>query len=150
MTVQASPRLVFQTVCRIGGRQGYYAANWLWRVRGWIDRIVGGPGLHRGRRDENHVAFADAIDFWRVSRFEPEGRLQLRAEMRLPGEGLLEFEVSGPDPAGDTSLLTQTVVFKPRGWAGMAYWQGILPLHDVVFGGMIDGIRRAAEGNATS
>ena len=143
--VEADPRRVFETLCRIGGRQGYYAVNWLWWVRGWMDRLVGGPGLHRGRRDPNHVAFADVIDFWRVSRMEPGERLQLWAEMRLPGEAVLEFEVSARDRAGDTTRLTQTAIFKPRGLAGMAYWYGIMPLHGLVFGGMIDGIRRAAE-----
>jgi uncharacterized protein YbjT (DUF2867 family) len=143
--VEAHPQRVFETVCRIGGRQGYYAANWLWQVRGWMDRLVGGPGLHRGRCDPNHVAFADVIDFWRVSRMEPGERLQLRAEMRLPGEGVLEFEVSAGDRAGDTTKLTQTAIFEPRGLAGMAYWHAIMPLHGLVLGGMIDGIRRAAE-----
>ena len=143
--IDAPPQRVFEIVSRIGGRQGYFAANWLWQARGWMDRIVGGPGLHRGRRDPNDVAFGDAIDFWRVSRVEPQKRLQLRADMKVPGEALLEFEVSSNDESGDTSRLTQTARFKPKGLLGIVYWHAILPLHNIVFGGMIDGIRRVAE-----
>ncbi len=146
--IDAPPQRVFEIVSRIGGRQGYYAANWLWQARGWLDRIIGGPGLHRGRRDPNDVAFGDAIDFWRVSLVEPQKRLQLRADMKVPGEALLEFEVSTNDESGDTSRLTQTARFKPKGLLGIMYWRTILPLHDIVFGGMIDGIRHVAETTA--
>ncbi|UCC32395.1 MAG: SDR family oxidoreductase [Phycisphaerales bacterium] len=146
--VDAPPQRVFEAVCRIGGRQGYYSANWLWQVRGWMDRIVGGPGLHRGRRDPDRITVGSVIDFWRVSRLEPEKRLHLRAEMKVPGEALLEFEVSAGDGSSDTSRLTQTARFKPAGLPGIVYWLGIIPLHNIVFGGMIDGIRRAAETTA--
>lgn len=148
--IGASPQHVFQTVCRIGGHQGYYAANWLWRIRGWMDRILGGPGLHRGRRDPKHVGYGDAIDFWRVTRVEPDRLLRLQAEMKLPGQAMLEFEVSADGQTGDTSRLTQTALFKPDGLAGTAYWHSIIPLHSIVFGGMIAGIRRAAEGSPQS
>lgn len=104
--VDAPRQRVFEAVCRIGGRQGYYSADWLWHVRGWMDRILGGPGLHRGRRDPDRIAVGSVMDFWRVSRLEPERRLHLKAEMKLPGEALLKFEVSASDGSGDTTRVT--------------------------------------------
>jgi len=147
--IAASPAQVFRAVCRIGGGQGYYAADWLWRLRGVLDRLVGGPGLRRGRRDPEHVRYGEALDFWRVRALEPDRRLELRAEMKLPGEALLEFEVrpTPGDPA--RAQLTQTARFKPKGLAGLAYWYAVLPLHGFVFRGMLDGIRRTAEALAT-
>ncbi len=91
--IDAPEGVVYRAVCRIGGGQGYYAADWLWRARGWIDRLAGGPGLRRGRRDPKTVAFGEALDFWRVVGIEENRRLELRAEMKLPGEALLEFEI---------------------------------------------------------
>ncbi len=140
--VEAPPAAVFRAVCRIGGGNGWYAADLLWRVRGWLDRLVGGPGLRRGRRDSERLAYGDALDFWRVTGVEPGRRLELRAEMKLPGEALLEFEIAG---AGDRSRLSQTARFKPRGLAGLLYWFAVLPLHGIVFRGMLRGIRRTAE-----
>ena len=130
---------------RVGGGHGYYAANWLWHVRGFLDRLVGGPGLRRGRRDPVHVAYGDALDFWRVTGVEPDRRMELRAEMRLPGEALLSFEIEGDPDEPRRSYLTQTARFKPRGLLGLAYWYGVLPLHALVFHGMLRGIRRHAE-----
>jgi hypothetical protein len=133
----------------MGGGRGYYAADWLWQVRGWMDRLIGGPGLRRGRHDPNTLAYGEALDFWRVTRIEPNQRLELRAEMKLPGEAVLDFEVR---PAGSDArrcTLTQTARFKPKGLAGLAYWYAVLPLHGIVFDGMINGIRRAAEQSAS-
>jgi hypothetical protein len=139
--VKASPAAVFNAVCRIGGGNGWYAADLLWRIRGWIDRLVGGPGLRRGRRASEKLAYGDALDFWRVTAIEPEHRLELRAEMKLPGEALLAFKVSeGPEG----SVLTQTARFKPRGFLGLLYWWAIYPFHGMVFRGMLQGIRRSA------
>lgn len=144
-TIHASPENVYHAVCRIGGDQGYYAADWLWQLRGWLDLLVGGPGLRRGRRDPQHLAYGEALDFWRVTGIEPSRRLELRAEMRLPGEASLEFEIQ-PDNANPTrARLTQTARFKPKGLFGLAYWFAVLPLHALVFQGMLNGIRRAAE-----
>lgn len=142
--VAATAREVFQVVCGLGGRRGYYAADGLWRLRGWMDRLVGGPGLRRGRRHPQEVAFGDAVDFWRVTAVEPDRLLELRAEMKLPGEAVLSFEIA---PASETGCYTliQTARFKPRGLAGLAYWYAVAPLHGVVFNGMLQGIRRAAE-----
>jgi 3-oxoacyl-(acyl-carrier-protein) synthase III len=141
IVVEAAPLAVWRAVVRIGGGHGWYAAQWLWRVRGFLDRLVGGPGLRRGRRDADEVGYGEALDFWRVTGIDRGKRLSLRAEMKLPGEALLEFTVSSE--AGGTRL-TQTARFQPRGLAGLAYWYAVLPLHAVVFDGMLQGIRTAA------
>ncbi len=140
--VSASPERVFDAVCRLGGRNGWYAADLLWRIRGWIDRWAGGPGLRRGRRNSEKLAYGDALDFWRVTGIEPNRRLALRAEMKLPGEAELEFEVR-QDGAGST--LVQTARFKPRGLLGLLYWVAVYPFHGLVFRGMLEGVRRTAE-----
>ena len=145
LLVEAAPDAVYRAVVRIGGGQGWYAADWLWRVRGALDRLAGGPGLRRGRRHPEQVGYGEALDFWRVVAVEPGRRLALRAEMRLPGEALLEFTI---EPQGSGSLLTQTARFRPRGLAGLAYWYAVLPLHAVVFEGMLQGIARAARSRA--
>ncbi len=140
--IAAAPTDVFRSVCRIGGGNGWYAADLLWRLRGWLDRLVGGPGLRRGRRATEKISYGDALDFWRVTGIEHGKRLELRAEMKLPGEALLEFEIGA---TGDGSVLAQTARFKPRGLAGLLYWAAVFPFHAFVFRGMLEGIRRTAE-----
>jgi hypothetical protein len=108
-----------------------------------FDRFAGGPGLRRGRRHPSALAFGEALDFWRVTGHEAGRWLELRAEMRLPGEATLTFEVEAT--GADCCKLTQTARFKPRGLAGLAYWYAVAPLHGIVFHGMLQGIRRAAE-----
>jgi len=148
--VAAGSDEVFATLSRIGGETGWYGLDWLWRLRGVLDHLAGGPGLRRGRRHAERVAFGDAIDFWRVTGVEPGRRLALRAEMRLPGEALLEFVVEAvPGRAGRTRLV-QTARFAPRGLLGIAYWYAVLPFHGFVFGRMLEGIRRAAEALAAT
>jgi hypothetical protein len=143
MVVHASAESVFRAICRIGGGHGWYAADWLWRIRGFLDRMVGGPGLRRGRRSPETVAYGEALDFWRVTGIQPGRSLSLRAEMKLPGEALLEFRI---EPGGeDRCRLRQRALFKPRGLLGLAYWYAVAPLHHIVFAGMLRGIRRAAE-----
>lgn len=143
--VRASRDFVFRTICRIGGEHGYFGSDWLWRLRGALDRLVGGPGLRRGRRDPERIAYGEALDFWRVTRVEDGRCLELRAEMRLPGEATLTFDVM--DAPGTTMgvILRQTARFRPRGLAGLAYWYAVLPLHGIVFNRMLRGIRSAAE-----
>ncbi len=138
----ASPADAFRGIRRVGGGHGYYAADWLWHLRGALDRLVGGPGLRRGRRDPDEVGYGDALDFWRVTGFELDRRLELRAEMKLPGEASLAFDV---EPEGSGSRIVQTARFKPRGLLGLAYWYAVLPFHAVVFRGMLEGIRKEAE-----
>lgn len=143
--IATSADTVFRAVCKIGGGQGYYAADWLWRIRGGLDRLVGGPGLRRGRRSAQVVTYGEALDFWRVTGIQENRSLELRAEMKLPGEAQLSF---GIEPLGTETprcRLIQTARFKPRGLLGMAYWYAVLPLHRIVFSGMIQGIRRTAE-----
>lgn len=139
---------VFRAICRIGGGHGYYAADWLWRLRGWIDRLFGGPGLRRGRRGPETVSYGEALDFWRVTGIELDRRLELRAEMRLPGEASLEFEIQTHPGDERRCTIIQTARFKPRGLFGLAYWYAVLPLHGIVFSGMLKGIRHAAEGSS--
>jgi uncharacterized protein YbjT (DUF2867 family) len=134
------PPRAFAAVRRIGGRTGWYAHDWLWQLRGFLDLLVGGAGMRRGRRDPDRAAVGDTIDCWRVSRFVRDRSLRLAAEMRLPGRAWLEFEVS---PREGGSRLRQTAVFEPAGLMGLAYWYGIYPLHALVFRGMLQGIARA-------
>ena len=150
--VRASPRAVFDAVCRVGGGHGYYAADWLWHLRGWMDRLAGGPGLRRSRRHPERLGFGDALDFWRVTAVDPPRRLSLRAEMKLPGDALLEFEMepAAAGPGEAATLLVQTARFKPRGLAGLAYWYAVLPLHGYVFRGMLNGIRHQAEASESA
>lgn len=139
----ATPDAVFRALCRIGGDTGYFGAGALWKLRGLLDRCVGGPGLRRGRRDPNELRFGDAVDFWRVAEVEPARRLELVAEMRLPGDARLRWTLE-PRPGGRT-LVTQTAVFRPKGLLGLAYWWAVFPMHGFVFDGMLRGLCRTAE-----
>ncbi len=142
--VNASKDAVFDAACQIGGGKGYYAADWLWRLRGFMDRLVGGPGLRRGRRDATEIRYGESLDFWRVTGVERGRLLELRAEMKLPGVATLCFEIEPID--NERSRLRQTARFKPKGLLGLAYWYAVVPLHHIVFRGMLRGIARAAEG----
>ena len=137
-----SPAEAFAPIRRIGGRQGWYAFDRLWRARGFLDLLFGGVGLRRGRRDPETLAIGDTLDWWRVEGFEPDRRLLLRAEMKVPGRAWLDFEVEAT-PTG--SRIRQTAIFDPSGLAGLAYWYGIYPLHVAIFRGMLVGIARAAQ-----
>jgi uncharacterized protein YbjT (DUF2867 family) len=143
--VAVPPRYVFRAVCRLGGTHGWYTANILWRIRGWIDRLLGGPGLRRGRRDAETLAFGDAVDFWRVTGFEKGHLLELRAEMKVPGDAWLGFRIDPVDGAPERCKLVQEARFKPFGLAGIIYWYSVLPFHGFIFNGMINGIAKAAE-----
>jgi uncharacterized protein YbjT (DUF2867 family) len=140
--VAAPPDAVFAAVERIGGRTGWYYGDWLWTLRGWLDLLLGGVGMRRGRPDPDRLRVGDALDCWRVERVEAGARLRLAAEMRLPGRAWLEFEV---EPRDGGSVLRQTATFDPLGLGGLAYWYGIWPLHQLVFEGMLRGLARAAE-----
>ena len=139
--VNAPVEVAFAPIQRIGGQTGWYYGNWLWRLRGWLDLLVGGVGLRRGRRDAVDLHVGDPVDCWRVESLEPNRRLRLFAEMKLPGRAWLEFEVEQTE---NGSRIRQTAVFDPVGLTGLAYWYAIYPLHEVVFGGMLNGIANAA------
>jgi uncharacterized protein YbjT (DUF2867 family) len=138
----------FRPIERIGGDTGWYAMNWFWWLRGRLDRIRGGVGLRRGRRDPHNLRAGDAVDFWRVETVEPGRVLRLAAEMKMPGRLWLQFEVDG---CGDGAKLMQTTIFDPAGYVGRAYWYLLYPVHRWVFGRMLRGILRAARsGSATA
>lgn len=140
--IDAPPERVFAAVCRVGGGNGWYAADILWRIRGWMDMLVGGPGLRRGRRDPDHIEFGESLDFWRIIGIEQSRSLALRAEMKLPGVATLNFNLG---PIEQRTKLTMTARFRPRGVLGLVYWYSVFPFHSIVFGGMLRGIKRAAE-----
>ncbi len=137
-----SPPAAFAAVQRIGGRTGWYYGNWLWQLRGFLDLLVGGVGVRRGRRDPVNLRVGDALDFWRVEEFEPDRLLRLRAEMKVPGRAWLEFEVTGD---GEQSTVRQTAIFDPIGLFGLAYWYALYPLHQLVFAGMLRNLIKAAK-----
>lgn len=137
------PERVWTAVERIGGSAGWYSANLLWEVRGLLDRLVGGVGLRRGRRDPDHLLVGDCVDFWRVEEIDPPHLLRLRAEMKMPGLAWLEFVIDSRDGGG--SVLRQRAVFYPRGLTGHAYWWSVAPFHRFVFPAMAHNVVHQAE-----
>jgi uncharacterized protein YbjT (DUF2867 family) len=135
--VDAAPTAAFAPIRRIGGRSGWYYGRWLWELRALADRLIGGPGMRRGRSDQESVAVGHQIDFWRVVAFEPNRKLTLAAEMKMPGRAWLDFEV---EPNGAGSTIRQTAIFDPKGLFGLLYWYVSFPLHQIVFAGMLRGI----------
>jgi uncharacterized protein YbjT (DUF2867 family) len=146
LLVDAAVEDLWWAVEGIGGDRGWYSFPLAWGVRGLLDRLVGGVGLRRGRRDPDRLWVGDAVDFWRVEAIERPRLLRLRAEMRLPGLAWLEFTITdGPD--GGTEL-HQHALFLPRGLAGQVYWWAISPFHGIVFGSMIANLAKAAQARA--
>lgn len=139
--VDVPPERAFAPIARIGGSTGWYYGNALWRIRGFLDLLVGGVGMRRGRRDPENVSVGETLDFWRVESCEPGRRLRLAAEMKVPGRAWLEFEAV-PDATGTT--IHQTAVFDPIGLAGLLYWYSLVPVHGFIFGGMLREIARRA------
>lgn len=167
--VDAPHDVLWRVIEEIGGQGGWYSWSLAWRVRGLMDRVVGGPGLRRGRRDEHRLRVDDELDWWRVEAIEPGRRLLLRAEMRLPGLAWLELRVDdaaaeledatdpdapGPSPEDASgpgrTYFAQRALFHPHGLAGQLYWWSVKPFHGVVFGGMQRNIAEAAERAARS
>ena len=148
VVVDVPQAVAFAPVRRIGGATGWYFGHLLWSARGWLDRCLGGVGMTRGRRDAESCAVGDVIDGWTVEAYEPGRLLRLSADFKLPGRGWLEFEVT---PVGATrSRIRQTATFDPRGLLGRAYWYVSLPLHAVMFRGMLARIARRAVDSAAS
>jgi uncharacterized protein YbjT (DUF2867 family) len=140
--VNASTQDLWRVIEGIGGEHGWYSWSFAWALRGWLDRLFGGAGLRRGRRDPAHLYVGEALDFWRVEEITVGQLLRLRAEMKLPGTAWLELSV-GEDESG--TFYHQRALFQPRGLGGQAYWRMIAPFHGIVFGGMVRNIVRAAE-----
>jgi len=143
VSAASSARDLFTAVTAIGGATGWYYGNWLWKFRGWIDKLLGGPGLRRGRRHPSRLEVNDVVDFWVVENCVPDTQLLLRAEMRVRGWAWLEFRVTQRNV--ESSLLTQTAYYYPRGLWGIMYWYSIYPIHAIVFRGMSRAIARAAD-----
>jgi uncharacterized protein YbjT (DUF2867 family) len=136
-----APDDLFSTVCGIGGERGWLSGEWLWRIRGAMDRLVGGVGLRRGRRHPDRLRVGDPLDFWRVEALEPGRLLRLRAEMRLPGEAWLEWTVT---PTATGAHLEQRALFHPRGLYGRAYWLAVSPFHRLIFRPMAERLAAVA------
>ncbi len=143
--VNVPPEKAFEPIRCIGGDTGWYYADWLWDLRGFLDLLIGGVGVRRGRRDPEHAYIGDAIDFWRVQGYEQNKRLRLLAEMKLPARAWLTFDVEPEKDGG--SIIHQTVEYDPIGLWGILYWYLVYPLHIFIFPGMIRNIAKAAEKN---
>jgi uncharacterized protein YndB with AHSA1/START domain len=141
--VKARPEQVYAAFARIGGQSGWYYANWLWRLRALLDRLVGGVGMRRGRRNPKDVVQGDSLDWWRVEAVEKGRLMRLRAEMRLPGKGWLEFRVEPAD--GGETRLQQIAYFQPKGLFGLVYWYMLYPIHRLIFKGLVQAVARRAE-----
>ncbi|MBU0970648.1 MAG: SDR family oxidoreductase, partial [Proteobacteria bacterium] len=140
--VNGSARKLWPAVHKVGGRNGYYAADILWQIRGLMDVVAGGVGLNRGRRSKDRLQVGDALDFWRVLDVKPPSKLLLLAEMRTPGQALLEIRI---DPMGeDLCQITLLSRFLPKGLPGMAYWYLLYPFHQYIFTRMLRGMVKAA------
>ncbi len=139
--VRRSPAVSFGPIRRIGGRAGWYYADWLWRLRGFLDLLCGGVGMRKGRQNEEVPTVGATLDCWRVETFEADRRLRLAAEMKLPGRAWLEFEVEG---SNSHSTIRQTAIFDPLGIWGLMYWYALYPFHQFMFAGMLRGIVSAA------
>ena len=143
LEVNADAERVYKVFTGLGGRRGWFHSTNLWRLRGLLDRIMGGVGMRRGRRHPDELRAGDALDFWRVESVEPGRSLRLRAEMKVPGRAWLVFDVV-PDGVGRSRLM-QTAVFEPRGLFGVLYWYALYPVHQIVFSGLIRAIAKRAE-----
>jgi hypothetical protein len=141
VSVDADPADLWRVIEGIGGENGWYSFPLAWAVRGLLDRLVGGVGLRRGRRNRDHLYVGEALDFWRVEEIVPGELLRLRAEMRLPGAAWLELRVERTERGTE---FVQRALFHPRGLAGHLYWWSVAPFHGIVFGGMARNITGAA------
>jgi hypothetical protein len=140
-TIEAPIDVVWQLIEGIGGERGWYSLPLAWSLRGLLDRLVGGVGLRRGRRDRDRLVVGDAVDFWRVEAVERPTLLRLRAEMKLPGKAWLEFTITGDETAAS---LQQRALFIPHGLSGHLYWRALQSFHNLVFGSMIANVAAEA------
>jgi hypothetical protein len=141
--ITAPPTAAYRAFTGLGGDRGWLYFNWVWRLRGMVDRVVGGVGSRRGRRDANEVRVGDALDYWRVEAVEPDQSLLLRAEIKVPGRAWLRFDTVPIDSGG--SQLVQTAFFAPKGLFGILYWYTLYPIHSLIFSGLIRKLAQRAE-----
>jgi hypothetical protein len=132
-----SPKALFRSFCRVGGNNGWFRNNWMWRLRGFVDRILLGVGSSRGRKRHSFVELGEAIDLWRVEDLSENQRLLLRAEMKMPGQAWLEFRIIA---AAEKSGLIICAYFAPRGFCGHIYWYVFMPFHRIIFKNLIQQI----------
>lgn len=144
--VEAEKDRVFRVFTSLGGEKGWLAFEWAWKLRGILDRMVGGVGFRRGRRSADELRVGDALDFWRVEAIKENELLRLRAEMKVPGRAWLEFQVISEGK--NSTKLVQTAYFAPKGLFGLLYWYGLYPFHSLIFSSMIEYIAREAETTA--
>ena len=148
VSIRATPAEVWEQIERLGGKNGWYGADWLWSLRGFLDLLCGGIGMRRGDRERGPFYRGMEVDSWRVVSVTPHRELRLLAEMTLPGEGVLSFRLREMDSG--TTRLIQTAQFHPRGLGGMAYWALASPFHRFVFPGLLRGIERRTERRVVS
>ncbi len=139
----AAPEVVYNTFASLGGKDGWYFADWLWQMRGLLDRLVGGPGMQRGRRSMHEIQPGDVLDGYRVETVEAGHMIRLRNEMKAPGPAWMQFEAL--PGAYNKTMVIQTAFFEPHGLAGLAYWYGLYPFHQIIFNGLARAIVRRAE-----
>ena len=139
---RAQPGCLYAVLSRIGGKTGWYYANWLWKLRGAIDVLMGGVGLRRGRRDPEQLRAGDVVDCWRVEKIVPNNLIRFSAEMKLPGRAWLEFKI---EKVESKTILKQIALFDPIGLTGLLYWYALYPLHQLIFSGMIKRITEACD-----
>ncbi len=143
LETSAEPETVYTTFASIGGKGGWYFGDWLWQVRGLLDRFAGGPGMRRGRRSQEEVKVGEVLDGYRVETVEAGHMMRLRNEMKAPGPAWMQFEVLPGSKGG--SLYIQTAFFEPHGLMGLAYWYALYPFHQIIFNGLARTIIRRAE-----
>ena len=141
--IDAEPTSVFSEITSLGGNKGWLYGNWLWQIRGFIDRLIGGIGLRRGRRHETTLRVGDSLDFWRVEDLQTNLSLRLKAEMKVPGKAWLQFHINAL--SSGQSLLSQTAFFAPRGLPGLLYWYLLYPIHKIIFRGLIGKLKANSE-----
>lgn len=145
IVVEGTPEDLWNPIIKIGGDNGYYYGNWLWALRGLLDKLFGGVGLRRGRRNKSILGVGDVLDFWRVAKVNNYSDLLLIAEMKLPGTAILGFKLNKLDR--NKTEIIQIARFQPKGLLGLFYWYSVMPLHNLVFNGMLKGIGKAAHKN---
>jgi hypothetical protein len=143
LETSATTQSVYRAFSAIGGKNGWYYGGWLWRVRGLLDKLVGGPGMSRGRRDQLNFQPGDVVGGYTVEKLEPGSMLRLRNEMKAPGPAWMQFETLISDTG--KALYVQTAFFEPHGLAGLAYWYALYPFHQLIFNGLAHAIVRRAE-----